>query len=326
MNRITPNAQDNGDKEIRGNIRKDLEKGLLSKSKDKVQINDLMLGALVLIAAIMSFTDFTLSFGSIRNFTALTLLLYVVTTLVYRNRYSRGKHLGHQDAEYITALGDYRGKLKGIYDRSVANLVPTFCKEYKVKELREYRENLLADIEMTYDEYKEKYWGMPFYKILALPLSLNIKKTLIKCNQAKAIKLYPSLILSESGEADREKLAGKSGKDRERIDKRKQMIERAIIVVFGSAIVINIILDFSLITIFQWFVRMCPIVMAWLTGEDSGFCCIAVTETNFKRDQTSIINLFDEWVPEYKARVAEEEKLKAIAEETAENNNTEEKE
>lgn len=323
MNRIVPNVPED---EYRGNIRKEIEKTAIKKAPDKVQVNDFMLAALVLIAAVMSFTDFTLSFGSIKNFTALTLLLYVVTTLVYRNRYSRGKSRGMQDNDYIEALGAYREKLKGIYSNSLAGLVPIFCKEYKVKELREYRENLLADIEMSYEEYKEKYWGKSGLRILFLNCSFNIKKTLIKCNRAKPIDICPSLLLNESGEASREKLAGKSGKERERSDKKKQMIERAIIVLFGSAIAINIILDFSLLTVFQWFVRMCPIVIAMITGEDSGFCCIAVTETNFKRDQTSIINLFDEWIPEYKARVAEEEKQKALAGAESAEINTEEKE
>ena len=308
MNRIVPNVHENA--ETRGQIRKDLEKSMIDRSSDKIQVNDFMLGVLVLIAAVMSFTDFTLSLGSIKNFTALTMLLYVVTTLVYRNRYSRGKQRGKYDEDYVEALKQYKQKVKNINDNSLAGLVPIFCKEYKIKELREYRENLLADIEMSYEEYKEKYWSLSDRAIKKLKLSSGIKKVLLKCNRAKPIEIYPSLLLNESGEANREKLAGQSGKERERIDKKKQMIERAVIVLFGSAIAINIILDFSILTLFQWFVRMCPIVIAMITGEDGGFCCIAVTETNFKRDQISVINLFNEWIPEHKA------KEKALQEET----------
>lgn len=313
MNRIAPNVHEEKSRaEIRGDIRKDIEKSMLDNTPDKVQVNDFMLALLVLIAAVVSFTDFKLTFGSIQSFTALTVLLYVVTTLVYRNRYTRGKQRGMRDAEYIEALTTYKCKVKSIYDKALAGIVPEFCKEYKVRELREYRANLLADVEISYEEYKEKYLPMSDKAIKRLKTSATIKRTLLKCNHAKPIELYPSLILNVNGEKNREKLAGQSGRDRERSDKRKQIISRAVIVLFGSVIAINVILDFSLLTIFQWAVRMLPIVIAMITGEDSGFCCMAVTETNFKQDQVSVIDLFFEWVPEYKA------KQKALAEEVKE--------
>ena len=327
MNRIAPNVhEEQSNAEIRGNIRKDFEKGIKEKNPDKIQLNDLMLTALVAIAAVLSFTDFTLSFGSIKNFTALTILLYIVTTLVYRNRYARGKNRGLGDADYIEALSEYKEKVGDIYANSLAALVPTFCKEYKARELQEYRENVLADVEMTYEEYKEKYWRLTDKEVARLKLPVDCKKAIILCNHAKPINICPSLLLNESGETNREKLAGQSGKERERIDKKRQMIERAVVVLFGGAIAINIILDFSILTLFQWCVRMLPIVIAAVSGEDSGFCCIAVTETSFKRDQVSIIQLFNEWIPQHKAKVAEEEKQKALAEAESAEINTEEKE
>ena len=297
MNRIAPNVhEEKSNSEIRGEIRRDIERNILDSSPDKIQVNDFMLGILVLIAAVVSFTDFTLTFGSIKNFTALTVLLYVVTTLVYRNRYSRGKQRGMRDGEYVEALTNYKTKVRGIYDNALAGIVPEFCKEYKVRELREYRSNLLADIDMSYEEYKEKYLHMSNRQIRRLKKSSAVKKILLKCNRAKPIKIYPSLLLNINGEKNREKLAGQSGRDRERHDKRRQIISRAIIVIFGGVIAIDMILDFSVLTIVQWFVRMLPVVIAMITGEDSGFCCIAVTETNFKQDQTAIIDLFFEWI------------------------------
>ena len=48
-------------------------------------------------------------------------------------------------------------------------------------------------------------------------------------------------------------------------------------------------------TIAQWVVRMLPIILAIISGDDGGYCNITVTETNFKRDQTHVINLFMEY-------------------------------
>lgn len=287
--------------EMRREIRRTLEKDIAGKTADRITINDIMLAILVLIAAAISFTDFTLSLGGLKNFTALSLFLYIITTLVYRNRYDKGKRRGRQDGEYISSLKEYRIKRQSIYDRGVASLVPDFCKNYKVRELRQYRESLLADIDMEYAEYKEKYQRKSNKSIMRLDLPLEARKTLIRCNRAKPIRLVPGLILNENGETDREKLIGTSGRERERTDKRKQLISRGLMVLFGSLVAINIILDFSLITIFQWFVRMIPILSAMIMGDDTGYCNITVTETSFKRDQTAVINLFFEYVDEKSA-------------------------
>ena len=282
--------------EARREMRRSLEREATDNAPDRITMNDIMLFAIVIIAAAISFTDFTLSLGSIKNFTALTLFLYVITTMVYRNRYDKGKQRGRCDGEYKASLKDYRVKRQNIYDRKVARFVPKFCKDYKVRELREYRESLLADIDMEYDEYKEKYQRKSARSIMKMDLPWETRRMLVRCNRAKPIRLVPGLILNENGETDRDKLIGTSGRERERSDKKRQLIYRGVMVLFGSMVVINIILDFSLITIFQWFVRMVPVISAIMIGDDSGYCNITVTETSFKRDQVSVINLFFEYI------------------------------
>jgi hypothetical protein len=214
---------------------------------------------------------------------------------IYRNRYEKGMAQGKRDEEYKLALNDYRKNRKDISEKCLASYVPKFCIDYKKQELREYRESLLCDIEMEYDEYKEKYIRMSKKDILKLPMSMEAKTILIKCNTAKAIKLYPGLILNESGEFDREKLIGKSGRQRERQDKKKQAVTRAVYVIFGAAVAFDMIFNFSLMTIAQWIVRMLPICLAIVSGQDGGYCNITVTETTFKRDQSQVIGLFMEY-------------------------------
>jgi hypothetical protein len=128
--------------------------------------------------------------------------------------------------------------------------------------------------------------------ILMQPISAEAKQVILKCNSAKTIKLYPGLILNESGEYDRAKIIGKSGREREQHDKRNQAIVRAVYVLFGAAVACDVIFNFSLMTIAQWVVRMLPIVLAIVNGDDNGYCNITVTETNFKRDQSHVIDLF----------------------------------
>ncbi len=291
--------------EKRRQLRKSLEKD--TANPNKFTLNDLMLIGLVLIAMVLSYTDFTLSFSNFKKFTALTLFLYVITTVIYRNRYNRGKSRGRIDVDFCDSLQTYRTSRGKIIDLGIASEVPEFCRVYKKRELREYRTSVLSDVDMEYDEYIEKYRRMRNRDIMRLNLPLDMRRAIIKCNEAKPIRLTPGLIMNENGEADREKLLSQSGRERERKDKRRDFITRGLWVILGSAIVVNLILDFSLTTIIQWFVRMMPIMSAIIMGDDSGYCDITVTETNFKHNQTSVIHLFLEY-HNNKAKTADIEK------------------
>lgn len=279
--------------EKRRELRRSLERD--ASSHDRFAMNDLILAIIVVIAMAVSLTDFTLSPGDFKNFTALTLFLYVVTTVIFSNRYNKGKQRGRSDAEFTESLKTYRTWRGRIIELGITSEVPAFCREYKVTELKEYRMSLLADVDIEYDEYMQKYRHMTDKDIMKLHLPTVVKKTLIKCNNAKPLRLTPGLIMNENGEADRLKLIGQSGREREIKDKRQNFITRAIFVLFGGMVAVNVILDFSVVTIIQWFVRMIPIFSAIIMGDDSGYCDITVTETNFKRDQTAVINLFLEY-------------------------------
>lgn len=275
--------------EKRRELRMSLEK------REKVNLKDLSLIAIVIIAMIVSLTDFTFSVGDFKNLTALTLFLYVITTLVYRNRYDKGKFRGREDPDYIASLGAYRAARGKITELGCASEVPEFCREYKIRELREYREGLLAEVDISYEEYLENYRHLTLRDVMQLRLPLDTRRVIQKCNSAKPIKLTPGMILNESGESDRQNLAGQSGREREQRDKRKDFIQRGLMVLLGGMIAVDVITAFSFVTVVQWFVRMIPILSALIMGDDSGFCDIAVTETSFKKDQTSIIGLFFEY-------------------------------
>ena len=270
------------------------ERGLLREEKS-FGFGDMMLASLVLIAALLSFTDFTFSPGSLRNLTALTLFLYIVTVFIYRNRYDRGKRRGREEDEYKAALRAYRSKKEQVYESGRAALMPAFCAEYRKRELREYRESLLVDLEMSYEEYKEKYLRMPQKELFRQPLSAGTKRILLKCNRAKALRLTPGMILNESGESDRKSLVGQSGREREKQDKKKEALTRAVYVLFGAVVAVDVIFHFSLLTLIQWVIRMLPVIIAVITGDEGGYHNITVTEVAFKQSQLGVLSLFDEW-------------------------------
>ena len=285
--------------EIRRKTRADMERGLVDSSPDKLQIRDVVLMLLVIVAAVASTTEMSLSWGSVQRITLLTVFLYFITTLVYKNRYEKGKQRGRYDEEYANVLKNYRQEREDIYNNNYVKHIPAFCTWYKKKELREYRENLLADIDMEYDEYRDKYMNRPKRYILKQHISSEAKSIIIKANKARSIKLSAGMVLNESGEANRKKLIGTSGKQREKFDKMSNAISRIFVTIFAGTVVVNIILDFSFLSIVQWCIRMTPIISAMLLGDDSGYCNIVVTETNFKKDQSAVIKMFKGYVKEH---------------------------
>ncbi len=279
----------------RRQMRRELERDAVM-GRDKFQMNDIVLAALVAVAAVISFTDFSFTLGDLGSITAITLFMYIITMLVYRNRYSRGMAKGREDEEYKKALKAYREKREEIYARGLAGQVPDFCVWYKKKELREYRESLLCDVDISYGEYSEKYIKLSARQIARLDISAEARRVILKCNAARSVDLYPGAVLNENGEYDRHKLIGKSGRERERQDKKRQAISRAVYVIFGALVACDVFLNFEPIVIAQWVVRMLPVIIAITSGDEGGFCNVTVTEVAFKNAQVNVINLFEEWL------------------------------
>ena len=281
--------------EARRSLRRDMENEAMAKASGKATLSNIILALLVALAAAASMLGIKFTWGTIGDVTALSILLYIITSMVYRNRYDRGKMRGKLDGDYRLALQGYRDKRTAIDAFGILGLVPQFCREYKVKELREYRSDLLVDVDMTYEEYEECYLRMSDREVSELRLPLETRKVLIRCNHAKPLRLTPGMILNENGEAERHKLLGQSGREREHKDKRRQMLQRAVIILFGTFIGFDIVTDFSLQNILRWVVRMLPIAIAIISGDDEGYCNVTVTEATFKRGQSAVIQMLFEW-------------------------------
>lgn len=263
---------------------------LLGYEESKAKMSDRLLVALVAIAAIVGFTDLTFNVQSLLKFSALTAFLYCLTTVTYRNRYDHGKLKGKNDPEYTEAVEEYQNAIESIPDFCTEDMISVYCERYKERELSGYRRDLLMPFRIEEGEYQEKYLDMHFWQVVRLKKSWKFRCAILKCNRAKAIPLTPTMILNESGDSrSRRRALGPSGKQREKRDKRKQALSRAIVSFGGGAIAVSLIFDFSWHALAQWAVRILPIVAAIINGDNDGYDDIAVTEAEYKRDQTKFI-------------------------------------
>lgn len=283
------------ERENRHSARKESRPSLNSE-EGKVRMSDAVLIALVLVAALVSFTGITFSIQSIRNFTALSAVIYVITTMTYRNRYNHGKLRGRDAKEYKEAVQEYREALQKIPGEMTDEEIAEYCENYKKRELKNYRKDLLMGFHIEYDVYVTEYLGLTLWQVLRLKKPWKFRMIILKCNKAKPVKLSPAMIMNESGNPRRGRAIGISGEQRERRDKTWNALSKALLSIGGGAIVVSLVLDFSLQNLTQWAIRILPIIVAIFTGDSDGYDDIAVTESNHKREQTEIINrMVDEY-------------------------------
>ena len=149
---------------------------------------------------------------------------------------------------------------------------------------------------IDYETYQSEYLNLNFWGILMLKKSWRFRIAILRCNWAKPVKLTPSMLLNESGDARRKRAIGISGKQRESRDKMWNAFSKAIISLGGGAIVVSLVLDFSWETLAQWAIRILPVIGAIISGDADGYDDIAVTESNHKREQAEIIKRMTESV------------------------------
>lgn len=269
---------------------------LQSNPISRTTLNNIFITGLILIATLISFTNSSVTIGNIRNLTAITVFLYIVTTAVYQNQYAKGKERGKKEKEFIASqekLNEVRKQLDEYI--SIDNLAD-YCRNYVESELKSYRTIQLMQVNMKYSDY-EPYLGKSFLHIYKDRNLLSAqKRVIIKCNRAKPIKMTVSKLMSDYEGGSRGKLIFESGAKREIRDKTFNLIRRAFTTLFSGLIVVDIIMDWSWQTLIQWGIRMMPVLTALVVGESAGYSNITVTEVRYKEGQVNCLLDFKKYM------------------------------
>ena len=80
-------------------------------------MRDITLLAAVFVSAVISLGEVSLSLTSVRNITLLVCVLYVLATLVYRNRYTVNLEKGRKSRAYTEAYAEYDALRKHICEK-----------------------------------------------------------------------------------------------------------------------------------------------------------------------------------------------------------------
>lgn len=261
-----------------------------------VKWGDIVIFVTIVIATAVNFTDFGFSFQGINRITALSVLLYIVTTMTYNHCYNKGKMDGKQDEEYLATAKEYHAERDSLLHGNLIGKLPDFLEDYIKSELVEYRKGILLPYDLNYEEYAAKYLPMPLHAILRQKMRFRVKLAIIKCNRAKPVAIKKSdLISCDENSVRRSRPMGMSGHKLEKVNKLSGMLWRALMTIFSGTVCIDLVFNFSWTALIQWGIRMLPILFALIFGRSNGFLNITEVEAGFKKNQIYMIRLCKEW-------------------------------
>jgi len=267
------------------------------KDKFRVSAADITLFAAVAVAAVISLGEIKLNISTVSNMTLLVSLLYVLTTLVYRNRYTVSLERGKATVKYREAYAEYDSLRRSLYEAGLSERVSGFCSDFVSRELAEYRSGLLAEAGVEYADYINKYRGQGALRLRKnYRLSPYAVKAIVRCDHAKGVRLNKNMILLNDGDTScRSKPFGFSSKAKQRRDYRVNVISRLIVTLLSGVIAVSFIIDPSIATLVQWCVRMVPVLSAAFFGSVSGFTNGSETAVNYLAAQSLKIREIFEW-------------------------------
>ena len=276
---------------------KDNENGI-----SRIKVGDFVLVVSIILATIANFTRFGISYKGVSQITAVTILIYIITMMTYNHCFNKGKIEGKQDKIYIDTEKEYNDEKDSVIKANLTGRLRDFTEYYIKNELVDYRKSLLLQYDIDYDTYSEKYLHMKSSDIMKeKQLDFRMKRAIIKCNKVKPISLSRyDIITDNEKKMNRSKPIGFSGNRMEKIDKVSQSIKRLLVSLFTGAIGVDIVLNFSWISVVTWAIRMLPILTALVTGQMNGFRNVTETEVSFKQKQIYMIRLFKDWCEKHK--------------------------
>lgn len=283
---------------------------------------NLVLIVIVMIAALVSLGELSITPTGVVNVSLIVAVLYIISSIMYKNSYAEYIEREKDTEEYKRVRGEYDNVIKEIYDGGMLERVPDYCVRYAKEDLKHCRTSVLLDACIPYERYEEKYVGLSEEDLRSEDLGEDAIKCILAANKIKGISLSANALMSTGEELTlTERLLrrlgwrrgiGMESSTRQRIDMTTNMISRAITTLLAGTVAISVVLDdFSIETISLWAMRMLPVAIATLGGKSGGARNVRETLIPQLERKTKIIRIMLAWDKE---REKEEKNEKSCAE------------
>ena len=141
------------------------------------------------VAIILTFSDVTLASLSAAEFTGTLAIMLTSSYIIYFSLEDAGERLGERSDEYRSAMAKYRKAKEKIGSGSIRAL-REFCIRYSADELKYRREGFIAESGYTEEDFNDYKEGKN--------QSAHARRVFRKASNMKAVRLSPTILLSES--------------------------------------------------------------------------------------------------------------------------------
>ena len=255
---------------------------------------DFAMLALCILAAFVSFWDVGFSINKAFAVGWLSVILYVVTVSVYKNKYDGGIYKGRQTKEYKDAHNAFDVIKDYIIGQSLVSNLAEWCNAYRTRDVEQLRKNIICPY-MPYEEYLEKHLNKSRKEVKRHNLSRQARRAVFIANSIKPLELSADKLLGVSVNVTlfgKRKALPISGQEKRNRDMARNYLSKFLFTFVLGMFSIEILSDPTLETFLQWLIRMFPVVTAYVTGEQRGYRNANVIDPCRINAQSQILRLF----------------------------------
>ena len=220
----------------------------------------------------------------------MAVLIYLITSMVYRNNYNAGMNRA-------MTLPEYEKAKSAVYEKGILPKLPELCFKYVEDDLRRCRTVILADACIPYDKYVTEYLGKTTVELKQKGLSPSAIRCINRANKTKCMKLNASILMSGDSHSIlfRKLTLGISSTAKKNVDFGWNMIARAVTTTLTVMVGVEVVIEPSLQTLIPWAIKMIPVLWAALTSYNAGIQNINDTYIPYTQKKTEIIKVLISW-------------------------------
>ncbi len=277
------------------NVKRKIARGLLSNT-------GIFIGVFIVFVVIVVFTT-DIKITSALEWAALGLSFFVLLMCsysMYVNCADSGSRAGKISSTYIGASEHYDDLKNKVVSMKIQGRLPEFCRHYVDEELHNTRASIVADVGITYEQYKELYVGKDKVALKRDgKLSRAHINAIIAANKIKPIRLTPEMILKRGRGSSHRSPLGMKPTTRKSIKFGVKLIKVCLASVLTSVVVLDVVINPTWATFAVCLLKLFPVVLNGFMGYKMGYDNVVVDTVNYMTDQADLLQQFVHYIEQH---------------------------
>lgn len=232
------------------------------------------------VAALVSFTEISLSGISAEGFTSTLALMLIASYVMYFSLNDAGARLGRESDEHKAASERLANLQQRLRERDIASL-RSFCLEYTNRELEYRRDSLLFSLGYTKEEYEAYLRGEKMPK--------SVEKALRRVKKIKRAELDTGMLLS-SGQCRGSEL--ESPEKSRLLSTARRLVPSTVCMLFTVSVMVSVKDDMTAAGVIEAVLKLSTLPIVGLKGYSAGYEYAMGTEIAWIQTRLRIIEEF----------------------------------